>query len=393
MSTASRSRKRLTLIAPALIVVAVAIALLFALRGGTMDAGAKDQGVSGAASLACGVTVSDLAAVQSEVSAAQPGSTVCLRDGSYGKLALDADKSGADVTVRAENPGKATIAGADLSGSHLALAQFDVHGEITIEPGSSKISVLHNSVGGGYFGVEAGPTTTTSISDTTIRGNSFVGPFGEDAIRLNRYHDSGDPDHYGVLIEGNEITNVRENGNHSDCLQSVWGGDNLYFRRNYVHDNRCQGFFVNDQPRAITNVVIQDNLMLRNAEPCDPPGSRCGPPLIVQIFGPTKGIRLRDNTIWTPEDDSPVALREGPFGKATVTGNVFYRGWSDWSRGFPRFSEGRNVVCRWEATLPRLSSKSRRDCSPGFLDPAADDYRVHSGAGVDWSPAGQHYGP
>ena len=50
-----------------------------------------------------------------------------------------------------------------------------------------------------------------------------------------------------MLIEGNEITNVRENGNHSDCLQTVWVGDHLIFRKNYLHDNRCQGFFVNDQ--------------------------------------------------------------------------------------------------------------------------------------------------
>jgi hypothetical protein len=392
MSTAPRARKRLTLIASVLIAVAVAIALLVVLRGDPMDAGAKAPQDSGATPLACGATVSGLDAVQSAVAAAEPGSTVCLRDGTYAKLSLDAEKSGADVTVRAENPGGATIAGAELSGSHLALAQFDVRGEITIEPGSRKISVLHNRIGGGYFGVEAGPTTTTSIADTTIRGNRFVGPFGEDAIRLNRYHDSGDPDHYGVLVEGNEITNVRENGNHSDCLQSVWGGDNLYFRKNYVHDNRCQGFFINDQPTAIANVVVQNNLMLRNAAPCDPPGSGCGPPLIVQIFGPTRGIRIRDNTVWTAEDDSPVALREGPFGKVTIAGNVLFRAWSDWTGGFPRFSAPRNVICIWEG-LPRLGPKSQRDCRPAFRDPGHGDYRLPGGAGVDWAPAGQHYGP
>jgi hypothetical protein len=392
MSTAPGSRRRLTLLAPLLIAVGVAIALLFWLRGDTVDAGAKAQKNAKASSQTCGATVSGLTAVQSEVAGAEPGATVCLRDGTYAKLTLNAEKSGSDVTVRAENPGRATLAGADLKGSHLALAQFEIAGQVTIEPGSGKISVLHNRISGGYFGVEAGPTTTTSIADTTIRGNKFVGPFGEDAIRLNRYHDSGDPDPFGVLVEGNEITGVRENGNHSDCLQSVWGGDNLYFRRNYLHDNRCQGFFINDQPEAISNVVIQDNLMLRNAAPCDPPGSGCGPPLIVQIFGPTGGIRIRDNTIWTPEDDSPVALREGPFGRVAIAGNVLYRAWSDWTGGFPRFSAPRNLVCIWEG-LPRLGSKSHHDCRPSFRDAAHDDYRLPDGAGVDWSPAGQHYGP
>jgi hypothetical protein len=390
----ARSSRRRRFAGAALILAAVAIAVVLLLSPG----GSENDALAGARvatkdSGGCDVTVTGLEAVGSEVDAAASGTSVCLADGDYGELELDADMSGGDVTVRAENPGQATIAGADLSGSHLALAEFDVKGEITIEPGSRKISVLHNRISGGYFGVEAGPTTTTSISDTTIRGNKFVGPFGEDAIRLNRYHDSGDPDHYGVLIEGNEITNVRENGQHSDCLQSVWGGDGLYFRRNYLHDNRCQGFFINDQPEAVSNVVIADNLMLRNAAPCDPPDSGCGPPLIVQIFGPTEGIRLTRNTIWTSGNASPFAVREGPFGRIVVKDNVLYRAWSDWSGGFPHFSESDDVVCVWEGTLPRLSPTSKRDCHPHFRDPAHDDYRVPGNAGVTWSPADQRYGP
>jgi hypothetical protein len=342
----------------------------------------------------CSVTVSSLDDVQSEVSSASPGATVCLRSGSYGKLTLDTEKTTPGVTVRAENPGKAAIAGADLSGIHLTLARFDVTDEITIEPGSRHVSVVHNRIGGGYFGVEAGPTTTTSISDTTIRDNLFAGPFGEDAIRLNRYHDSSDPDPYGILIEGNEFTGIRENGSHSDCLQSVWGGDGLYFRRNYLHDNRCQGFFVKDQPAPVSHIVVQNNLMLRNAAPCaTPPGSGCGPPVILHIFGPTAGVRIARNTVWTPSDRSPVTLREGPFGRVVMTRNVIFRGWSDWTGGFPNFTEKENTVCEWEATLPPLSKTSTRDCTPAFRDPAEDDYRVRGDRGVDWAPRNQHYGP
>jgi hypothetical protein len=341
----------------------------------------------------CEATVGGTQALESRTASAAPGAVICLRDGSYGELDLARRGSGPPVTVRPAHPGAATIAGATLRGAQLALADFEIDGEVTVEPGSRKISVLHNRISGGYFGVEAGPTTSTYISDTTIAGNEFVGPFGEDAIRLNRYHDSGDRDPYGVLVEGNEITDVRENGNHSDCLQSVWGGDGLYFRRNYLHDNRCQGFFVNDQPAPVRRIVLADNLMLRNAAPCDPPQSECGPPLIVQIFGPTRGIRVAGNTIWTDGNDSAFALREGPFGKVSLEGNVIYRGWSDWGGGWPDFSQSGDTVCRWEETLPRLSRGSRRDCTPPFADPAADDYRVHDGAGVDWAPGEQHYGP
>jgi len=295
--------------------------------------------------------------------------------------------------VRAAHPGRATIDGAKLSGSNIALARFKVRDEIVIEPGSRKISVLHNRISGGYFGVEAGPTTSTSISDTTIRGNLFSGPFGEDAIRLNRYHDSGDRDPYGVLIEGNEIRGVRENGNHSDCLQSVWGGDGLYFRRNYLHDNRCQGFFVKDQPSPVAHVVLEDNLMLRNDAPCAPPDSSCGPPLIVQVVGPTRGVALRDNTIWTPGNDSPFALRAGPFGRVLLENNVLFRAWSDWSGPLRPFLQRGNLVCQWEGTLPPLRAGSTRDCDPAFLGPAKDDYRLADGPGIDWAPRQQHYGP
>ena len=257
--------------------------------------------------------------------------------------------------MRAENPGKATIAGADLSGTDLTLAQLRRRRrESRSSPARARSRSLHNRISGGYFGVDAGPTTTTSITDTTIRGNKFVGPFGEDAIRLNRYHDSDDPDPYGVLIEGNEITDVRENGNHSDCLQSVWGGDGLYFRRNYLHDNRCQGFFVKDQAerrrlRTGRRDRSKNNLMLRNAAPCDPPTSGCGPPLIVQIFGPTEGIRISHNTIWTAGRRLARRPARRPLRPDRRSrDNVLYRGWSDWSGGFPHFTETGNVVCRWE---------------------------------------------
>jgi hypothetical protein len=342
----------------------------------------------------CSTEVSSLSAAEARAASAPPGAVICLTDGSYEELKLDADKTGPGVTVRAEDPGKATIAGADLNGMGLTLSHFIVAGEITLEPGARKMSVLDNRISGGYFGLNAGPTTTTSISDTTVRGNLFAGPFGEDAIRLNRYHDSGDRDPYGVLIEANEITNVRENGEHSDCLQSVWGGDGLYFRRNYLHDNRCQGFFVKDQPEAVSNVVVDNNLMLRNAAPCDPPSADCGPPSIVQIFGPTSGLRLTRNTVWTSGNRSPAVLREGPFGKVLVTDNVLFRGWSDWPGDFADFTETGDVVCQWEGTLPRLSRSSTRSCSPHFLRPAEDDYRLSGGkAGITWSPTEQRYGP
>src|SRR3979409_2418521 len=113
-------------------------------------------------------------AVHAALAPAPPGKVICLGNGDYGKLELSAEKRAPGVTVRAAHPGKATIDGAELSGSTLKLARFQIHEDVVIEPGSRKISVLHNRISGGYFGVEAGPTTSTNISDTTIRGNLFA---------------------------------------------------------------------------------------------------------------------------------------------------------------------------------------------------------------------------
>jgi hypothetical protein len=342
----------------------------------------------------CDRTVSSVSAAQTAVRQVAGGSMVCLADGIYGGVTLSASKS-SRVILRAQHPGRATIDGASLSGKQLGLARFNVTDDIQIQPGSSQMLIQFNRITGGYMGVDAGPTTDTYISDTTIRNNKFVGPFGEDALRLNRYHDGPDSNPYGILIQENEFTNIRENGNHSDCLQSVWGGDSIYFERNYVHDNRCQGFFIKDQPSAVSKIVFRQNLMLRNAAECDPPGSGCGPPVIWHVFGPTNGVTVVNNTIWTPGNQSPFAFRDGPWGKITVTDNVIYRMWSDWTGGWPNYTERSNTVCKREGTIPPLHSSTTKKCSPAFINPSADDYRLQPPRddGVSWRPSSQDYGP
>jgi hypothetical protein len=334
----------------------------------------------------CTVTLPNLGALSAAVAAAAPGSVVCLAPGTYGKLTVNARPAG-DVTVQPN--GIATIAGASLNGSHLTLEGFNVSGqEVTVEPGSDHITVQFNYITGGYLGVDAGPTTSTTVNDVTIRGNKLVGPFGEDAIRLNRYHDS-DGDGIGMLVEGNEITGVRENGNHSDCLQTVWVGDHLVFRNNYLHDNRCQGFFVKDQQSPVDGVVADNNLMLRNAAACAQAG--CGQPSIFQLFGPITSLVMSHNTIWTPDGGSPVTLRESGWGSVSVTDNVVYRFWSDTSAPFANYSASNNIAAKREMSWPATGVSIVG--SPKFANPAADDYRTNDGRGVTWAPGDQHYGP
>jgi Right handed beta helix region len=360
---------------------------------------ASDATAGRSAPGACSTTVASLAAVQEAVASATAESTVCLADGRYDKLTLDSGDRSGEVTVRAEHPARATIAGASLAGDNLTLSRLVSTGGIQVQPGATAITVEHNRITGGGQGIDAGPTDTTTLNDIAIVANQMIGPFGEDAIHLNRYHDS-DGDGIGVLIEGNEITNVRENGAHSDCLQTVWVGDHLVFRKNYLHDNRCQGFFVKDQASLggvsgpIEGIAVEDNLFLRNHEPCGPPLKSCGQPLYFQLFGPYSQFRMSHNTIWGDGIDSIAAFREGTSADTVIEDNVIYRLWTDTDMSPATLRD--NTICEEEAAVggawPQPSGETIA-CELNFPDATTDDYRLGDGRGVGWAPAEQHYGP
>ena len=359
--------------------------------GGASAPAAVDSSSSGDAP--CSRTYSSLEEVQAAVAKATPHAVICLSGGDYGKLSLDAGARSTRVTVRAEHPAGTTIEGAELAGDNLTLAGFVSTEGIQVMPGATGVTVEHNRVTGGGEGIEAGPTDTTTVNDTRIVGNQLIGPFGEDAIHLNRYHDS-DGDGVGILIEGNEITQVRENGAHSDCLQTVWVGDHIVFRKNYLHDNRCQGFFVKDQPSTIIGIAVEDNLFLRNSEPCAPEASGCGQPSYLQIFGPYQNLTMRRNTVW--QGEVVASFQEGAGAGTTIEANVVNRFWTNTNLSGVAYSN--NTVCKREdsagGSWPSQTPGETVNCSPAFANPSVDDYRLSgSDRGVDWAPREQHYGP
>jgi hypothetical protein len=378
----------------------IAIALMATGCGGGSSAPAAVDS-SGSANAPCSQTFSSLSEVQGAIAKAPSHAVICLEDGDYGKLGLDAGARPTRVIVRAEHPAGATIEGAELAGDDLTLAGFISTEGIQVMPGATGITVEHNRVTGGGEGIEAGPTDTTTVNDTKIIGNQLIGPFGEDAIHLNRYHDSNG-DGIGILVEGNEITQVRENGAHSDCLQTVWVGDHIVFRRNYLHDNRCQGFFVKDQASLggvsgpIHGIKVEDNLFLRTHEPCGKPldPAECGQPLYFQVAGPYTGFKMKRNTIWGDTVDSIAAFREGTGSDTLIEDNVIYRLWTDTDMSPATLRN--NTICELEAaeggSWPKPTGE-KVDCELHFPNTAADDYRLGNGRGVDWAPAEEHYGP
>ncbi len=344
----------------------------------------------------CTSTVTSTSAAQSAVSSAAAGSVICLANGSYGRVTLSANKAAPGVTLRAQNPGQATLESATVGGSHLTLARFVITNGVSIPGNTVEPTIEHNRITGGGQGIDACTTTTEWCTNMRIIGNQLVGPFGEDAIHANRYH--------GLYVEGNEITQVRENGNHSDCLQTVWRGDHIYFKRNYLHDNRCQGFFIKDQTMStagipggpIEGVVVEDNLFLRNKEPCGAPATGCGQPIYFQPVAPFTGFVMKRNTIWGDGVDSIAAFRgEGSVGSDTlVENNVIYRLWTDWN--LTPATLRNNTVCMRETSAGGSWSTptgETKACSLSFANTAADDYRIAGERGVDWAPSEVHYGP
>jgi hypothetical protein len=383
------SRRSFCLVAAG--VAAIAVLLLWLTSTGHGGGAGDTAAAAGSKHGECNAVRRSLASLQAAVAAAGEGSVVCLANGSYDKLELAAAASPPRVTVRAEHPGDATIAGADIGRSKLTLARFAVSDGISIEPATVGVTVSHNRITGGYLGVDAGPTTTTTVNDVAIVGNKFVGPFGEDAIRLNRYHDANG-DGVGALVAGNEFTNIRENGNHSDCLQTVWVGDHLVYRDNYLHDNRCQGFFVKDQARPIVGIVVEDNLFLRNNAECAPEASGCGAPSDFQAFGPYSGFTMRRNTIWG--NGAIAAFQEG--GRPRIEQNVVYKFWTSTDLSGAVYRD--NTRCQRQSSgggsWPRIAPGEKVSCSPRFLAPHRDDYRVRGqDRGVSWAPGERHFGP
>ena len=333
---------------------------------------------------------------------AGPGDVVCLEDGAYGLLALHGASGRPGVTVTALHPGKATVAGATLEGSDVTLSGLRLTGQVTIATSSMGMTVDRNLLvgqgkGSGNYGVFVCPAQPPDhCDDVTITRNRFEGRFDEDAIRANVYHDGPDPDRNGLLVEGNEFTGNVEYGGHNDVFQSVWVGDHLVIRRNYIHDFGGQGIFIKDQAPAIDGLVIEDNLIVRQDRPCDPrslcPTWQLSP---LQVFGPISEGSIRHNTIWsTRHGDSvaggPVLLREAGWSKVTYSDNVIVDGAREPSA---QLSGTGNTRCS-QTTGPWIALPgSTATCSPPFLDAAHGDYRQANGRGVTWKVAEQAYGP
>jgi hypothetical protein len=306
---------------------------------------------------------------------------------------LSSSKAAPGVTLTAANPGAARIGSVSVSGSGYTISRFVIDGGVSLSRNVDRTVVDHNRIlGGNHYGVfvcTAEPPD--QCNDTRITGNLFDGAMDEDQIRANVFHD-GDGNGVGLLVEGNEFRGNTERGGHNDVFQSVWVGDHLVFRKNYLHDFGGQGFFVKDQDHAIDGFIASNNLIVDQDLPCEPASLCSGYQLSPwQVFGPIANGEMKHNTVgWG--SGGGTAVLTGTYTNIEFSDNVFNR-LSDTDSGgsVPTLNGTNNSYCNnsgWD--VPPGSSQ---ECSPDFLDPAANDYRLASGRGVDWVPSAQHYGP
>jgi hypothetical protein len=366
--------------------------------GGSTAAGSQASGLvvvytSGSPYPECTQTISQGANVASAVSGATSGSVICLNSGEYGSLTLNSAHSG-DVTLQAAPQAHAMAGNVTLGGSHIVVRGLWIDNEVALEEGASFITIDRDDITGGSEGIVfdtsdctvpnapqwAGCEPHAPITDVTISANHIhdIGEGGgEDAIHLDNWR--------RVKITGNEFDHIVEAGDHTDCVQSVYGGDQLSFDHNYEHDNDCQGFFIKDGDA--TNVSFTENLFLR-----DQIGSFAN---FAQVWN-VQGLTIQHNTVWDGKGFALVAEGASFTPTATIDHNVLniFKVSQPIGNAYS-ITEGNDIFGESPTNLSEGSGDSVV-ANPQFAKTATDDYRLAgnpNGIGIDWSPAEQQYGP
>ncbi|HEY3829544.1 MAG TPA: hypothetical protein VGL57_10150 [Solirubrobacteraceae bacterium] len=350
---------------------------------------------------ACTQTVSSVSSAASDMATAASGSAVCLTGGSYGHLSLSGTHSGS-VTIEPVPGSSASIEGVTIAAnaSYITIHDFSISGGVSLAAGDTHIDVDHNDIngqgpGGDGEGVEtlsvncsapgaptySGCTTTTPDTYITINGNKIHG-YGEgnteDAIHLN------DWEH--VTITANDIYELEEHGNHTDAMQSVFGGHYMTFDHNYEHNNQAQGFFIKDGD--VSEVAVTENLFLTN--------NNLGlDEYNVQVFN-TTGFTMTNNTVWDGQADIIRAEGAAEALTASVNHNVEQNFDVEHESG-PAYALSENYDIFEENPFTFTKGpNSVVQGSPDFANTADEDYELASNPnniGVDWQPSEYVYGP
>ena len=350
----------------------------------------------------CTQTLSLGANVSSAVSGAAAGSVICLNSGEYGSLTLNASPA-SDVTLQAAPSAHVTTRTVRISGSHLVVRGLWIDGEVALEEGSSfnhggprrhqqrqrkrrrgrrvRHLQLHRS--------QRAPLGRLRTARADLQRDDLRQPLPRHRAEAERRRDP--PRLLAKRRRHRQRVRTRvESGNHTDCLQSVYGGTDLIFTHNYEHDNDCQGFFVKDGDAS--DVSITDNLFLRDDEP-DEAGARFAN--YAQAWN-IEDLTVENNTIWDGKGIALVTEDASVSPSATIDHNLITALTINKPIGKAyALTEDYNIFdeAPWSFTP---SSSDTTNSNPQFVDTATDDYQLASnpnGIGIDWNPAEVQYGP
>jgi hypothetical protein len=355
----------------------------------------------GAAAAAAPAT--PLCSITRALAAAPPGATVLVRAGSYPALSAGGAR-GATVTVAAygaeavrlprisiandagflrfqglhltgASNGPAFTIGDDAHDIQLVSSEVDDSDDaIIVRPGASNVLFEGNDISSRAPGATTGGIGLAFASTSRLPGS----PPGEEndppisnvTIRNNHFHDIGidaiRPSNFvNLVVEGNDVEGLKENGEHCDVLQVTFGGRGFVFRDNYIHDNQSQGLFIKDG--RVTNARVENNVFVRNSLE-----------ITVQFYD-TVNLTLINNTVW--DNESNVLLRAG-IRNVVVRNNLFQRLDVDsTSEAAANVHQDYNLIAggNWGARGPHDVRGA-----PKFVNAAGDDYRLAPGSrGVD----------
>jgi hypothetical protein len=313
--------------------------------------------------------------------------SVTVRGGSYPALAIAGGNRTNWVTVAAAAGETVSIPGISLtqnaswlrfqgltvnggSGSalriaegrsaHIALVNSDVRNTggadvVALGAGTNDVLLEGDAFTGGGEGVSwVADGTTAKITNVTVRNSHFKN-IGTDALRPANFDT--------VLIEGNEIEGLAENGDHSDALQSYAGGAHLVFRGNYVHHNASEGFFIKDG--HVDDVAVVNNIFAHNTGAASP----------LKMYD-TTGVQIINNTLW---DNQANPVLSSGLSNVTIRNNIIER--LDADATVANVTQDHNVLggtYGWQVAATDVRGR------PTFVNAAAGDYRLAArSVGID----------
>jgi hypothetical protein len=229
-----------------------------------------------------GTLANPLKSLGAALEAVPDGSTIHLRKGTYPVVDLIKSKKKLNsISIKPYNNEAVTVAGIKLQQAHnitiedltidgglyfgggvknVIARKLDLNKTLNFRAGASDIIVedsrITNPTGPGInFGSDK---KHAPISNVTLRRN-LITKIGVDAIQAKNFRN--------LVVEDNEISHVKRvhPKAHPDVFQSVFGGDGLIIRRNYIHHNEGQGIFLSDG--TVSNVLIENNLLVNNVGP------------------------------------------------------------------------------------------------------------------------------